>query len=174
MTPGWLELWTGTQAMASAFPLLHHFSVRLDLQQIQTDPVAAASVDAARDVLSFLQWLADRPVHRLSITTGEHVAFNAPAMAELARCQQLQHLFFSAGVTDQRAWMDWTDASVFAPLVASCLPCLSHINLQGVRLSAEAVIAVARSAPQLRTLILIVAEPRCHPAVICAIVAGLL
>ena len=163
-TEGWLEEWTGTQAMLDAFPLLQECYVRVRHPK--------DSMGAARDVLPFLQSMASRPLQRLNIQTGEPVTFDALAIAQLARHHQLNELCISIDISSSTAWMDWRDAALFTSLTPNHFPHLRIVMLDNVRMSEESVVAIVSAAPQLRVFDLSYVEPSCHPAVVCAIVGG--
>ena len=155
--PQWLQHWTRSledimstcpllrqcslAAAESAFPLLEECIVHTEEYEEQAP---------ARDVLPFLQSVANPPLRLLDIRTGEQVTFTAAAMSQLARCSQLRELYIQLGAwVDEAEWMDWTDPALFASVTAGCFPCLQSIKLQQVKLSADAVSAVASAAPQL-------------------------
>ena len=165
-TPGWLQTWTGTHDTLTAHPHLEECYVYTYGQLHNNEPASA------EDVQRFFQSMASRPMKVLSITTGQSITFTAAAMAELARCQQLQKLDIAVGIEDESAWMDWRDAPLFAPFSAGCLSCLRSLRLFTVKLSADAVTAIVAAAPQLRMFTLSSAQLSCHPAVVCAIVGG--
>ena len=170
---GWLAEWTNTQAMLAAWPQLEELVVHADRPQRAEQDALAASLSVA-DMQPFLQSMACRPLRILRLRIGERVTCSAAAMAELARCQQLRQLAldFSAGIYDEKAWMDWTDASLFAFVPSGCLSRLHSITLQLMKLSAAAVLAIASAAPQLRTFSGSGLELSCHPAILCAIIGG--
>ena len=181
--PGWLEEWTeAVDQLSSAFPLLEQFQLSADRveqgQDTDTDRAVFGSgrrrrpLPAARDMLPFLEMMASRPLQLLCVTTGECVTFDAAATAELARFHQLKELEFSMGIYAHTAWADWRDPALFASFTAGCLSSLRSVNLQNVRLSAEAVLIFALAAPQLHVLHLSFIELTCHPAVVCAIIGG--
>ena len=168
---GWIEEWTGTREMISAFPLLQECVVHTNhitslLEVIVTGSVPTA---VARNMLPFFQSMAERPLRLLDIRIGEPVTFTASDIVQLSRLDRLQQLDFSTGTAD---WMDWADPALFASFSAGCLPCLRFLTLETVRISTEAVVAIASAAPQLQEFSTVVAEPTCHPAVVVAILGG--
>ena len=174
---GWLEEWTESEELEGAFPHLQDSVVRvvgkLDEEAAWDDFFFEEALGADRDIVPYLQSMANCPLQRLHISSGEGVALNAAAMAQLARCQELQELSISVGFHGgEVAWMDWTDPALFESLTAGSLPCLRSFRLLTAKLSAEAVAAIASSAPQLRVFDVEYCDLRCHPAVVCAMVGG--
>ena len=161
-SPGWLEHWTATEEMCSAFPLLQECVVHSFGQPLN---------GAARDMLPFFQAMACRPLQLLDIRTAEPIVFDAAAMVQLARCHRLRELSI-ASVFDDALYMDWTDPALFTGFSSGCFSHLRTLKLEGLKLSAEVAIATASAARQLRTFSVSSVVPSCHPAVICVIVGA--
>ena len=177
---GWLE---EACATASALPQLQQLVVctKGTVVHAQAAAIANRCVPAARDILPFLQSMASRPLRVLSICIGDRVTFTAAAMAELARCQQLRELKLNAVADAKEVWkegdggalrVDWRDAALFASFTPNRFHLLRSIRLQHVKLSAQAVAAIASAAPELHVLSVRDAELSCHPAVVCAMLGG--
>ena len=177
---GWLE---EACATASALPQLQQLVVctKGTVVHAQAAAIANRCVPAARDILPFLQSMASRPLRVLSICIGDRVTFTAAAMAELARCQQLRELKLNAVADAKEVWkegdggalrVDWRDAALFASFTPNRFHLLRSIRLQHVKLSAQAVAAIASAAPELHALSVRDAELSCHPAVVCAMLGG--
>ena len=167
-SPNWLEEWTGSAELLSAFPLLRECRVATKENRKKGDELGAAT-----DILLFVRSITSRPLELLDIRVGNPVKFTAAAIAELAHCHQLRELSISIGVWDRRARLDWTNAALFESFATiGSLPALRSFTLQQVNLSAELVVIIASAAPALEEFIVSDCEPSCHPAFVCAIVGG--
>ena len=179
--PGWLEEWTGTEERRSAFPLLQEYVSHMDWSCPVWDPLAhrlhqpaRPAAAAGRDLLPFLQSMAQRPLVRLVVRIPKPVTCNAAAMAQLARCNRLSELEFNFSTRHPSAptWVDWSDPSLFDTFNARCLPLLLSVRLQHVKLSADSIVALASAAPLLHDFGLSAVQLTCHPSVVCAILGG--
>ena len=170
-----MEQWTSVKGMSAAFPLLRDFTLRADQNWKWMEEQAGRSdATVMSDKLPFFQWLADRPMQRVDIRTGEKVIFTQPATALIGRWQQLQELSldFSGTLSGQTGgWMDWQYPVLFSTF-CNCYASLRSLQLQQIRLSCQSMSALASAAPQLRSIHAGPLEMSCHPAVACAILAG--
>ena len=167
----WLGAWTDVRALTAPFPHLQRLSVSKgdwpsDEKSDEEDDEDARRVTAVKGLLPFLSTMADCPLRELDLSTDERLVFDADAIGQLARLRQLRELKLQIAGP-----MDWRDPTLFASFSAGSFPHLRVLQLS-VKLSAEAVVAIASAAPQLQKLTLGGAELSCHPAVICAIVGG--
>ena len=186
---GWLEEWTRTHKRFGAFPLLQECVVHTN-QRPADQWTNAETGRAVRSISPFLQCLAEQSLQLLDIRFNA-VTFDAAALTQLARFDQLRELHLSAvadaspvvvnvtrgGVSASMALprsvdagLDKTEPALFTALTPGCFSRLRVIVLH-MSLSAEAVVAVARAAPGLRKF-----ESHgalsCQAAVICAIIGG--
>ena len=172
--PGWLDGWMSTEYRDTAFPLLQEYVLQLGEQPYMQRSRPATT----RDLLPFLQSMARRPLVRLVVRTYDDLVSDAAAMAQLARCSQLEELkldFSSSQHTFESLppkWMDWSDPGFFDAFSARCLSRLRSIRLQHVKLSPSSVVALASAAPLLQECGLKKVQLSCHPSVVCAILTG--
>ena len=138
--PCWLDEWTGTQEMASPFPLLRELQVSVEIDDIDDQA-------APRPALPFLKMTG--PIELLNISTGHPLTFTAAAIAQLARCSQLQELDFSTGIFRASTFSDWTDRAQFASCKIGCPSHMREVTLQSVKVGVEAVWAIAYASPKL-------------------------
>ena len=159
---GWLQQWETQVVSSAAFPLLQECVVHT----MDKDRRLVAA-----DILAFLRCMASAQLQVLDISTSGRVTCDAAAVAQLARCCQLRE--FSISVLAHRGEnMDWRDAALFASFTPGCLSRLHNLSLEGVKLSPDAVIAIASAAPGLVKINLHAVVLSCHPAVVCAIIGG--
>ena len=164
--PGWLEEWTG---LGTGFQHLQQLIVLADFDH----PVDGAAVPASTDMLSFLRPMIDRPLELLRIDAGERVTFSAASLSVLLQLSHLRELCLSTGdQQDADSYMDFTHDAFLTSCAAGSLKHLRVLSLEAVRLSAASIIAIASSAPKLRKFDVDYVVLECHPAVVCAILAG--
>ena len=161
----WLEEWTHSPEMLAAFPLLQQLSVR-------TEPEVRDEPGKVTNMFPFLQQMASRPLRQLSIHTDGRVTFDAAAMAQLAGWCQLRELTITRSSYGESDCVNGTAPGSLTPHTAKSFPFLRVLTLRKLRMSAESVIAIAAAAPLLARLELTPIVPSCHPAVLCAIIAG--
>ena len=137
---GWLDEWTGTPDIATAFP---------QLQQV-TISTRGYAEDMSSDFFQFLQSVAHCPLQLLHIKAGHRITTDTAALSQLARFHQLRSLYISRGFSARSDCLDWRDQALFASFTLGCLPHLTSVRLQQVKMSAASVAAIASATPHAR------------------------
>ena len=173
----WLEGGAGASRLASAFPHLQRLDVWVrqtkgewdEGEELEDEGDRAA---AAAGLLCLFQAIAASPLQVLSLSSPQLAALDAAAMAQIARLHQLRELTLSA-LCQRGQPMVLEGSHLFAAWTAGCLSCLRGLTLESVLLTPESTLAVVSAAPRLRQFDLSWGiSLSCHPAIICAIVAG--